>query len=44
VPNFLANAARQLAIKNDPAELLPMANELQAYVGKTNENCCHWRS
>lgn len=33
-----ANAERQLAIKNDTAKLLQMANELQAYVDKTNEN------
>lgn len=33
-----ANAERQLAIKNDTAKLLQMANELQEYVDKTNEN------
>lgn len=33
-----ANAERQLMIKNDTAKLLQMANELQAYVDKTNEN------
>ena len=33
-----ANADRQLAIKNDTAKLLQMANELQEYVDKTNEN------
>jgi hypothetical protein len=33
-----ANKARQQAIKDDTAELLLMANELQAYVDKTNEN------
>lgn len=33
-----ANAQRQLAIKNDTAKLLQMANELQGYVDKTNEN------
>ena len=33
-----ANAERQLAIKDDTAKLLQMANELQEYVDKTNEN------
>lgn len=32
------NAERQLAIKNDTAKLLQMANELQEYVDKTNEH------
>jgi hypothetical protein len=32
------NTERQLAIKNDTAKLLRMANGLQEYVDKTNEN------